>query len=61
MNSRNAFWSASDGLESERDRLVGGLKSYRVVRIINQDGLRQWLKLSEYAAQLSREDWQEVT
>lgn len=38
----------------------GGLKSNRFMRIIHQDGSRQWLKLSAYAAQLSREDWQEV-
>jgi hypothetical protein len=39
----------------------GGLKSNRFMRLISQDGSRQWLKLSAYAAQLSRGDWQEVT
>ncbi len=39
----------------------GGLKSNRVMRLIAEDGHREWLKLSEYAARLGREDWQEVT
>lgn len=38
----------------------GGLKSNRFMRLMDKDGSRQWLKLSEYAAQLSQEDWQEV-
>ena len=40
--------------------LSGGLKSNRVVRLIAEDGSRKWLKLSEYAAGLDRDDWQEV-
>jgi hypothetical protein len=39
----------------------GGLKSNRVMRLIAEDGTREWLKLSEYATRLKREDWQEVT
>lgn len=39
----------------------GGLKSNRVMRLITADGNREWLKLSEYAAQLEQADWQEVT
>jgi hypothetical protein len=38
----------------------GGLKSNRVMRRITTDGNREWLKLSEYAAGLGRDDWQEV-
>jgi hypothetical protein len=38
----------------------GGLKSNRVMRLITTDGSREWLKLSEYAAGLSRDEWQEV-
>jgi hypothetical protein len=49
--------------------LSGGLKSNRVMRLIHtdgghnggQDGSREWLKLSQYAAQLEKGDWQEVT
>jgi hypothetical protein len=40
--------------------LSGGLKSNRVMRLIDPDGNRTWLKLSAYAAQLSREDWHQV-
>jgi hypothetical protein len=39
----------------------GGVKSNRFMRLTDPDGSQQWLKLSEYAAQLSRENWQEVT
>ena len=39
----------------------GGLKSNRVMRLIAEDGTREWLKLSEYATRLKREDWHEVT
>ena len=39
----------------------GGLKSNRFMRLIHEDGSREWLKLSEYATQLTQEDWQEVT
>ena len=38
----------------------GGLKSNRVMRLIDKDGNREWLKLSKYAAGLDRDDWQEV-
>ena len=38
----------------------GGLKSNRVMRLIDEAGNREWLKLSEYAAGLDRDDWQEV-
>lgn len=41
--------------------LSGGLKSNRVMRLIHADGSREWLKLSVYAAQLGKDDWQEVT
>jgi len=39
----------------------GGLKSNRVMRLIAADGSREWLKLSQYAARLERDDWQVVT
>jgi hypothetical protein len=39
----------------------GGLKSNRVMRLKQADGSREWLKLSAYAAGLSREVWVEVT
>jgi hypothetical protein len=38
----------------------GGLKSNRVMRLIAEDGQREWLKLADYAARLTRDDWQEV-
>jgi len=38
----------------------GGLKSNRVMRQINPDGSRAWLKLAEYAASLKAADWQEA-
>ena len=38
----------------------GGLKSNRVMRLVQEDGSRQWLKLSAYAATLTRDDWVEV-
>ena len=38
----------------------GGLKSNRVMRRIGADDSREWLPLSEYAAGLGRDDWQEV-
>jgi hypothetical protein len=38
----------------------GALKSNRFLRLIHEDGEREWLKLSEYAARLSPEEWQEV-
>ena len=40
--------------------ISGGLKSNRVMRLIAEDGSREWLKLSEYASRLRRQDWQEV-
>ncbi|MEZ4769795.1 MAG: transposase [Caldilineales bacterium] len=41
--------------------LSGGLKSNRVMRLVAEDGSREWLSLSEYAARLQPADWQEVT
>jgi hypothetical protein len=41
--------------------LSGGLKSNRVMRLIDTSGRREWLPLSAYAAQLNKADWQEVT
>ena len=38
----------------------GGLKSNRVMRLIADDGSREWLPLSVYATRLTPEDWQEV-
>lgn len=38
----------------------GGLKSNRRMRRIRPDGSREWLKLSEYAARLSRNEWCEL-
>jgi hypothetical protein len=38
----------------------GGLKSNRWMRRIAPDGSREWLKLADYAAGLSREAWHEV-
>ena len=40
--------------------LSGGLKSNRVMRLIQADGSREWHKLSAYAATLTRDDWCEV-
>ena len=39
----------------------GGLKSNRVMRVECPDGSREWLKLSAYAATLSRDAWTIVT
>ena len=39
----------------------GALKSNRVLRLIQEDGSRQWLKLSAYAATLTPDDWVEVS
>ncbi|MFN8497215.1 MAG: hypothetical protein U0641_05105 [Anaerolineae bacterium] len=39
----------------------GGLKSNRTLRLIADDGTRRWLKLSEYAASLSRQEWRATT
>jgi len=41
--------------------LSGGVKSNRVMRLIDTDGNREWLKLSDYATQLGKDDWQEIT
>ena len=38
----------------------GGLKSNRTMRLIAEDGCRTWQPLSQYAAQLDADDWQEV-
>lgn len=38
----------------------GGLKSNRRMRQVKEDGSREWIKLSAYAAGLTREDWIEV-
>ena len=38
----------------------GGLKSNRTMRLIADDGSRTWQSLSQYAAQLSADDWQEA-
>jgi len=40
--------------------LSGGLKSNRVMRLIQADDSREWLALSAYAKRLKRADWQEV-
>jgi len=42
-------------------QISGGLKSNRSLRLIDENGEREWLKLSAYAARLQRSDWQEVT
>lgn len=47
-----------------RDRgweFSGGLKNNRVLRLIQEDGSRQWVKLSAYAATLTRDDWVAVS
>ena len=36
------------------------MKSNRVMRLIAPDGSRTWLSVSDYAAQLKPEDWQEA-
>jgi len=38
----------------------GGLKSNRMMRLIHDDDIREWMKLSDYAPRLTPEDWQEV-
>ena len=42
-------------------QVSGGLKSNRTMRLVAEDGTRTWIKLSAYAAGLTREDWSEVT
>jgi len=39
----------------------GGLKKNRKMRLIAEDGSRQWLSLAEYAATIQQEDWKEAT
>lgn len=39
----------------------GGLKSNRVMRLIQADGSREWCELSAYAATLTRDAWAAVT
>ena len=46
--------------QSRSWQLSGGLKSNRAMRLVAEDGTREWLSLSEYAARLRREEWQEV-
>jgi len=41
--------------------ISGGLKSNRMMRLKQVDDSRAWLKLSAYAAGLTREAWSEVT
>jgi hypothetical protein len=38
----------------------GGLKSNRTMRLIAEDGNREWRSVSQYAARLSVHEWQEV-
>ncbi len=40
--------------------VTGGLKSNRVMRLIDPDGTRRWVKVREYAADLTPEDFCEV-
>lgn len=42
-------------------QVSGALKNNRTMRLIAEDGSRTWIKLSAYAAGLTREDWSEVT
>jgi hypothetical protein len=42
-------------------QVSGALKSNRTMRLIAEDGTRTWIKLSEYAARLTPEDWSEIT
>ena len=39
----------------------GSLRRNRVLRLIAEDGSREWIKLSDYLARLGPDDWQEVT
>jgi hypothetical protein len=38
----------------------GGLKSNRVMRLIAEDGTREWITLAEYLTRLGPDDWQTV-
>jgi len=40
--------------------VTGGLKSNRVMRVIDPDGTRRWVKVREYAAGLTADDFEEV-
>jgi len=40
--------------------ISGGLKSNRKMRLLHEDGTREWLTLSEYLDRLQPEDWKEV-
>jgi len=40
--------------------VTGGLKSNRVMRVINPDGTRRWVKVREYAASLTADDFEEA-
>jgi hypothetical protein len=40
--------------------ISGGLKSNRKMRLVTEDGNRQWLSLTEYTATLGPKDWQEA-
>ncbi len=41
--------------------LSGGLKRNRKMRVMAEDGSRQWVTLAEYAASLGPEDWEVAT
>jgi len=41
--------------------ISGGLKSNRKMRIVAEDGSRQWLELADYASTLKPEDWEQAT
>jgi len=40
--------------------VTGGLKSNRVIRVLDSDGTRQWMKVREYAAELTADDFEQV-
>jgi len=41
--------------------VTGGLKSNRVMRIIHSNGTWEWMKVCEYAATLTKDDFEQVT
>jgi hypothetical protein len=41
--------------------ISGGLKSNRVMRLVAEAEQREWLKLSDYIARPTPDDWQEIT
>jgi len=47
--------------QKRRWDISGGLKSNRKMRLIAEDGGRQWVTLAGYAASLGPEDWEEAT